>query len=279
MYAKSIPNLRNNLVCFFILYILKGGNWFAKREKKKSVTGFYHIMLKGIDDRNIFLDDQDRIVFLGAMAKAKVSGDFEIVCYTLMNNHVHILIKEGEEIGESIKRIAVRYSRFYNAKYGRKGHLLNNRFKSEAVEDEGYLLNVFHYIQQNPIRAGLVEKIELYRWTSYHEYVSFYKDKNTWIDVHLMNNYFEDVMDFTVKSNEMKKSLEIHSKIHGRLEDDQLYLIAKEMTDLIIINKLPKFEKIKIIRKLKEATHSSNRQLARVLGIGRKTIDEACKET
>ncbi len=249
------------------------------REKRiKSSTGFYHIMLKGIDDRNIFLDDHDRNTFICVMVSAKDVGDFEIICYSLMNNHVHMLIKEGEQIGQSIKRIAVRYSRYYNKKYERKGHLLNNRYRSEAIEEESYLLNVFHYIHQNPIKAGIVGELAAYKWTSYHDYISFHEDKKTWVDTYLMENYFSDINDFKTKSTHLNEKLVIHTKIHGRLDDDQLYLLIKESMGAFNLNQASKIERSQILRKIKLETGGSNRQLSRVLGIGRKIIDVACQK-
>jgi len=61
----------------------------------KSITGIYHIMLRGIDKRDIFLDDEDRTKFLENMNKAKEIGKFEIYGYCLMDNHIHLLLKES----------------------------------------------------------------------------------------------------------------------------------------------------------------------------------------
>jgi len=89
-----------------------------------------------------------------------------------MGNYVHLLVKEGkEELSNTMKRIGTAYVYWYNWQYGRKGHLFQDRYKSEAVENDRYFLTVLRYIHQNPIKAGLVKDIETYEWSSYKEYI------------------------------------------------------------------------------------------------------------
>lgn len=132
----------------------------ARQALVKSATGIYHVMLKGLDGRNIFLDDVDRSVFMEKSNKARETGGFEFYAYCLMDNHVHLLIKEGEELGTNIKWITVGYVQLHNNKYGRTGHLFQNRFNSEVVEDDQYLMMVVRYILHNPIKAGIITRLE-----------------------------------------------------------------------------------------------------------------------
>ena len=81
----------------------------ARQARIKSMTGIYHVMLKGIDSRNIFMDDEDKMYFMENLKRAKERGEFKLYAYCLMDNHVHLLLKEGEEVGVSIKRITVGY--------------------------------------------------------------------------------------------------------------------------------------------------------------------------
>lgn len=103
-------------------------------------------MLRGIDKRNIFLGNEDRAKFIDYVIRAKEEGSFELYGYCLMDNHVHLLIKEDGGIGKSIKRITVGYVGWYNKKHEISGHLFQNRFKSESVKTESYLLTVLRYI-------------------------------------------------------------------------------------------------------------------------------------
>ena len=88
-----------------------------------------------------------------------------------MGNHIHLLIKpEKEPLEQVFKRIGGRYVYWYNVKYQRVGHLFQDRFKSEPVEDDSYFLTVIRYIHQNPVKAGLCKNIKDYKYSSYAEY-------------------------------------------------------------------------------------------------------------
>lgn len=80
-----------------------------------------------------------------------------------MSNHVHLLLKETEDtISNVVKSISGRYVFWYNKKYEPCGHLFQERYKSEAVENDEYLLTVLRYIHQNPIKVGMVKDISTY---------------------------------------------------------------------------------------------------------------------
>ncbi|WP_332310325.1 MULTISPECIES: transposase [Metabacillus] len=128
--------------------------------RTKSSSGIYHIMLRGINRQTIFEDDEDKIKFLVTLKKYKEISKFQLYSYCLMDNHIHLLLKEsGETISESIKRISSSYVYWYNNKYERCGLLFQERFKSENVENILYFLTVLRYIHQNPLKAGLAKTV------------------------------------------------------------------------------------------------------------------------
>ena len=87
-----------------------------------------------------------------------------------MPNHIHLLLCEkGWKLGEVVKSIAASYAFFYNKKYGRIGHLFQDRFKSEPCNDSAYFMTLFRYIHQNPVKAGLVSKAEKYEYSSWRD--------------------------------------------------------------------------------------------------------------
>lgn len=123
--------------------------------RKKSNSGIYHIMLRGINRQLIFEDEEDKNRFIETLLKYKEQCGYLIYAYCLMGNHIHILLKEGkEELTLVLKRIAGSYVYWYNWKYHRSGHLFQDRFKSEPVEDDAYFLTVIRYIHQNPETRG-----------------------------------------------------------------------------------------------------------------------------
>ena len=102
----------------------------------------------------------------------KALSCFQVYAYCIMGNHVHLLICEGNECLEQIiKRIGVRYVRWYNTKYRRVGHLFQDRFKSEPIDSKEYLLTVLRYIHQNPVKAKICNNAEEYLYSSYREYL------------------------------------------------------------------------------------------------------------
>ena len=93
-------------------------------------------MIRGINQQNIFSVDEDDEKFIAILAKYHKKSEYEIYAYCLMGNHVHLLIKEGREaLSRAMKRIGTSYVSWYNWQYNRKGHLFQDRYKSEPVEE------------------------------------------------------------------------------------------------------------------------------------------------
>ena len=137
----------------------------SRSGRVKSITGIYHIMLRGMDRRIIFSDDMDRLIFTKIIARVKEKSNFRLYAYCLMDNHVHMLIKpEGEPLELIFKRIGVSYVSYYNKKYDLYGHLYQDRFRSEAVNSIEYFMDVLRYICQNPVKAGLCDSVHKYPW-------------------------------------------------------------------------------------------------------------------
>lgn len=128
-------------------------------------------MLRGINGHQIFVDSEDYEKFLEILKDCKAISEFEIFAYCLMSNHIHLLLKEVKEpIEQIMKRIATRFVYWYNIKYQRAGHLFQDRFKSEPVENDEYFLTVIRYIHQNPVKAGICKKPQDYNYSSYNEF-------------------------------------------------------------------------------------------------------------
>ena len=144
-----------------------------RQARKKSSTGIYHIMLRGINRQQIFEDDEDRERFLETLVNYKDECGYTIYAYCLMGNHIHLLMQEGKEtLTQVFKRIAGSFVYWYNWKYHRTGHLFQDRFKSEPVEDDAYFLTVIRYIHQNPVKAKICKTAEAYPYSSMREYLS-----------------------------------------------------------------------------------------------------------
>ena len=140
--------------------------------RKKSETDTYHVMLRGTNQQQIFEDDEDREKFLEILDTCKAASGFELFAYCLMGNHVHLLMRtKNENLDKIFKRIGARYVYWYNWKYQRSGHLFQDRFRSEPINNDRSLLAVLRYIHQNPLKVKLCDTLKEYQWSSYHEYI------------------------------------------------------------------------------------------------------------
>lgn len=149
------------------LVLRLNGGAMPRHARATAESGIYHVMLRGVNRDAIFLEDEDFERFLHALAVSKEASDCAVLAYCLMTNHVHlVLLPAGEPLGAVMKRLGVRYAGWFNRKYGRVGHLFQDRFKSIAVETDEYLVTLLRYVWNNPVEAGLAAQPEDYRWSS-----------------------------------------------------------------------------------------------------------------
>ena len=149
--------------------------------RQMSVSGTYHVMLRGNNREKVFIDRLDIKKFLFILGDLKKEYNFNVFAYCFMSNHIHLLLREPEcgLISKFMQKLECRFVRWYNAKYDRCGHLFQNRFKSEVVEDLAYFKTLVRYIHNNPVKAGLVSRASDYADSSFR---CFFSDNNTLID-------------------------------------------------------------------------------------------------
>lgn len=123
----------------------------SPREVSKTITKTYHILMRGINKQDIFIDNQDKCKFLNELKKSKEEYKYHIYGYVLMTNHVHLVILDKyDKLSELIHKISMKYAMYFNRKYNRVGHVFQNRFKSICIDSEEYLKNLIRYIHRNP---------------------------------------------------------------------------------------------------------------------------------
>jgi len=189
-------------------------------------TVFYHIYNRGVEKRKIFLDKQDYVVFLGYLRdyltpknegelsnrlsdlklnprdREKISkllklnnfnGELELLCYCLMPNHFHFLVRQNSErtIDSFTNSLVTRYVMYFNKKYKRVGHLFQDVYKAVMIENEMQLLHLSRYIHRNPLglESGKDEHQRLF--TSLPEYLG--QRKTSWIEIETIWSYFSKV--------------------------------------------------------------------------------------
>ncbi|WP_051254978.1 transposase [Pontibacillus marinus] len=106
------------------------------------------------EERIVFHRDEDRLRFLDTLKRYKLENEIQVLAWCLMDNHVHLLLKEKDKsISALMKRLGISYASYYNWTYRTNGHLFQDRFKSEVVESDSYLATVVRYIHMNPVKA------------------------------------------------------------------------------------------------------------------------------
>lgn len=136
----------------------------------------YHITSRGNERKKIFWDDKDRELFLARLGQVHERFHWVVHAYVLMSNHYHLLVETPKaNLSRGMRQLNGVYTQEFNRRHGRVGHLLQGRFKSILVEEDNYLLEVSRYIILNPVRAGMVERPEEYRWSSYPSIIGMEK--------------------------------------------------------------------------------------------------------
>jgi len=136
-------------------------------------------------------DNDDRILFLDLMGKTVELFNIEIYAYVLMTNHYHVLLKTNESnLSRSMQWFGATYTRRFNLRHKRSGHLFQGRFKSFLVQSDGYVLRLSCYIHRNPLRAGRVERLSEYRWSSYLTY-GYNQKAEDWLNTKFLFSLFQ----------------------------------------------------------------------------------------
>ncbi|MEC4685666.1 MAG: transposase [Nitrospirota bacterium] len=155
------------------------------RQPRLDIPGaLHHIMVRGINKTDIFMDDQDRVNFLQRLGENITETKSSVYAWVLMSNHVHILFKSGKKgISTVMRKLLTWYAIYFNRRHNRSGHLFENRYKSILCEEDRYLLALIRYIHLNPIRSGIVKDIEAlnsYPWSGHSAVMG--KSKCKWMD-------------------------------------------------------------------------------------------------
>lgn len=178
---------------------------------------YYHIFNRGVEKRIIFSNERDYQRFLQTLYYYQFKGpkprfsmqdrfkikDFshnpkivEIICYCLMPNHFHLLVRQIEDGGvvEFMQKVINSYTKYYNTKHNRVGHLLQGVFKAVPIETNIQFMHVSRYIHLNPYTSKITDNLDTYPYSSYPHYIGLKKDKLCKSDDVL--EFFKDEADY-----------------------------------------------------------------------------------
>ena len=142
----------------------------------------HHVMIRGIEGKPIFPDNQDRKDFVTRLGDLSKQTDTRILAWSLLGNHAHLLLFSGPSgLSVFMRRLLTGYAQGFNRRHKRSGHLFQNRYKSIVCEEDAYLLELIRYIHLNPLRASLVKnlwELDRYPWSGHR--VLLGREKSDW---------------------------------------------------------------------------------------------------
>ena len=238
-----------------------------RKARIKSSTGIYHVIMRGINRQRIFEDEEDYKKYLWELKRFQEICGYQLYAWCLMPNHIHILIREGNEPLEQVfRRIGASFIYWYNMKYERIGHLFQDRYKSEPVEDSAYLLTVVRYIHQNPVKAGICKKTADYRYSSYSEYLN--GGALLTRDMLLKQISIDQFVEYHGELN-ADNCLEVKETERKRSTDEQLDELIKKRFGIQTTTDVQRMESQKQAEVIKMMVKSggSIRQISRLTGV------------
>jgi REP element-mobilizing transposase RayT len=147
-----------------------------------------------VEKRRVFLDDRDRGRFLELLGQYQAKFGFTLLAYCLMSNHVHLAARTGKKpLRLFLHSLLGAYALGFNRRHGRVGHLFADRYKALLIEQDRYLLTVVRYIHANPVRAGMVDRPEAFRWSSDRAYR--FGPVPPWLDASFVLRILDDSVD------------------------------------------------------------------------------------
>ena len=241
----------------------------ARAARQLSESGYMHLIVRGIGRQVLFEDRMDRVRYLSLLRRFSEETGVSVCAYCLMENHVHLLVYDPK--GQTpllMKKLGVCYAQHFNRKYDRVGHLFQDRYQSEAIEDDGYFLTVYRYILNNPEKAGICKAAD-YEWSSYSQY----DDPAAFIDRKLLRELIggTDAYEAFMSKEDETECMEFEPRRH---DDEWASSIIRKRLNLnsgTELQSLDRDERNAALRTLK-AAGITVRQLERLTGINRGVI-------
>ena len=262
----------------------------ARRAREASDSGIYHVMLRGVNRQDIFECDKDYLKFLDLLRRAAFTRDennkplppnLVIFAYCLMPNHVHLLVREQPKvpISDAMKSISVAYAYYFNQKYEHLGHLFQDRFRSETVNDMEYFITLLRYIHQNPVAGMIVKDVKDYRWSSWREYdaglvsdVSICDTKSVFYKISF--DALEELVNEPLPK--ARRILDFDCDTGFRVSDDLVRAFIHDecgVEEIALIQQMDKEERNRILIAILEFG-ASIRQVSRITGVSRGVLQK-----
>ena len=256
-----------------------------RQARRMSSSSIYHIMLRGNEKKKIFIDEEDKEKVIEILYDKREAGEYLLYSFCVMDNHLHLIIKESiDPISRTMKRIAVSYASYFNKKYKRIGHVFQDRYRSENIENDRYFLAAIRYVHNNPEKAGICKANE-YKWSSYYTYINDADIIIKFPEIREVLNLFsinhEEALELFVEFNnclDEHKFIDIDEYDEYDVNEDNYKLFQRDYLALrgLKVEDLKKRCNREIrcdfIKELTKKSNLSLRRIAELTGVNRETV-------
>ena len=228
-------------------------NIFSRTPRNFLKTPLFHVMTQGIEKSYIFNYDREIQYYINTLQELQKDSNVKTIAYCIMHNHAHMILnsEENSELSKFMQRLNTKYAMYYNKKYDRVGYVFRNRFKSQGIYSEKQFYNCINYIYNNPVKAGICQKIEDYKYSNFKE------NQKYLIENFECDEYFIDIEEHNRSNEDDKDIVEQYIKKHKIITDD---LIKNKSVLKMMVNYLTSEKGM------------SFRRIEKEIGISRETL-------
>ena len=243
------------------------------RKRRVNEPGFYHIVNRGVNNSEVFIEKEDYFKFLELMLKVKYDYNITFHAFTLLPNHYHILVQTHKSnLSEAMRLLNSAYAAWYNYKSGRVGHLWKGRFDSYMLFDEDHFWKVVKYIERNALVLGLVDDITKWEYQSLALRVKKNKFFEIIDDSKILTKPLDEYIEWLKKPLEKYELDEIYKEPKILVVDGEVKVIRKKLSDFFNEYK----DKKEAIKAAKESGYKYS-EIARFLGVSNAYVSKLAK--
>ena len=243
------------------------------RKPRINEPGFYHIVNRGVNNSEIFIEKEDYYKFLELMLKVKYDYNITFHAFTILPNHYHILVETHKSnLSEAMRLLNSAYAAWYNYKSGRVGHLWKGRFDSYMLFDEDHFWKVVKYIERNALALNLVEDIKDWEYQSLALRLKKTKFFEIIDDSKILEKPLDEYVNWLNKPLEKFEIDEIYKEPKIVVVDGEIKVVRKKLADFFNEYK----DKKEAIKAAKASGYKYS-EIARFLGMSNAYVSKLAK--
>lgn len=208
------------------------------RKLRIESCGYHHVYNRGVAHNHIFFNEYDKIKFIELLSLISKEYKFNIHSFCLMDNDYHLLVENKKQnLSDGMRQINSQYASYFNKRYNRVGHLWQDRYKSWFVLDENYLFTLFKYIESNPIKAKITQKIGEYKYCASYSILrdavpSFLENSFVLRDYNPLDLFTS--LNIPLSKNELEKINKLHITRYKEMDGKVLHVKKKDLEDYFL---------------------------------------------